>query len=59
MFSEICIKIFTVKCVIEHRDFTFKINGQEKFGMKERPEGEMRRKWVKQRGKGMEGKLRG
>ena len=27
--------------------------------MKERPEGEMRRKWVKQRGNGMEGKLRG
>ena len=47
-----CFKMF--KCKIELRDFAFKINGQEKFSMQERPEGEIRREWVKQRGQGRE-----
>ena len=48
------LKMF--KCKIELRYFAFKINGQEKFSMMERPEGETRREWVKQRGQGREAK---
>ena len=42
------------KCKIELKHFAFKIKWTG-----ERPEGEMRRKWVKQRGQGREGKLNG